>query len=453
MTAILRGLKRELRPMLGLAVPVVLAELGWMAMGVVDTMMVGRVSAEAIGAVSIGRALLMVVAVFGIGLLLGLDTVVSQAFGAGRLEDCRRFLLQGLYLSVFLAVPLTLAVRVLGSFLDDWGVDPAVVPLAQRYVKAVSWSLLPVFLYTAFRRYLQSINLVRPVMIALVSANLVNVAGNWVLVFGHLGAPRLGAEGSGWATSIASAYMALFLLAAALLHDRDAGLLRIGLAIDPARLRRLLQLGFPAALQLLLEVGVFALATALAGRLDPFSLAAHQIALTAASFTFMVPLGVSSAAAVRVGQALGRRDPPAARRAGWTALLLGSSFMLLAAIAFVLFPANVVRLFSSDPRVISSGVLLLYLAAVFQLFDGVQVVAAGALRGAGDTRTPLASNLVGHWVLGLPVGYYLCFVTGWGAVGLWIGFSLGLIAVATLLLAVWSVRTRGWTPETAISVG
>ena len=436
----MRQLEQEIRPMLRLAVPVVLAELGWMAMGVVDTMMVGRISAEAIGAVSIGRAVFIFVAIGGIGVLLGLDTLVSNAFGARRLEECHRWLLQGTYLSLFMALPLTWLVRVLGGRLVTWGLDPSVLSLTLPYIDAVSWSMLPIFLYCALRRYLQAMNLVRPVMIALVSANLINVFSNWVLIFGNLGLPALGVAGAAWATVVSSGYMALFLAGAAVLHERGArtGLFRIPLHIDLRRLRQLLGLGIPAALQLLLEVGVFALATGLVGRLAPTALAAHQIALNLASVTYMVPLGISSAAAVRVGQALGRGDTAAAGRSGWVALLLSAGFMTVAAMVFVTLAVPLVRLFTADVGVVAAGVSLLYVAAVFQLFDGVQVVAIGALRGAGDTRTPLIWSLVSYWLLALPVGYHLCFGLGWGAMGLWIGFCVGLVTAGAILLFKWS---------------
>ena len=209
-----------------------------------------------------------------------------------------------------------------------------------------------------------------------------------------------------------------------------------------ARIRRLMALGLPAATQMALECGVFATATALAGRLEPVALAAHQIALNAASFTFMVPLGISSAGAVRVGQAMGRRDFAAAERSGWTALFCGAAFMVCAGAGFVLFPAAIIRLFTPDRAIIATGTALLLVAALFQLFDGIQVVATGVLRGSGDTRTPMLSNLVGHWILGLPIGYALCFRWGWGVVGLWVGLCIGLVAVAVVLLWVWTFRVR-----------
>ena len=186
--------------MLRIAVPVVVAEIGWIAMGVVDVMMVGRIDAESIGAVSVGRAAFMLVAIAGIGLLLGLDTIIAQAYGAGDMRGCHLGLLHGTYLSLIMTVPLMLGGYAMAAGLHLWSMDPRVLALAVPYLKVVTWSALPIFLYATFRRYLQAINLVRPIMIALLSANLVNVAANWVLIFGNLGAPALGAVGAAWAT-------------------------------------------------------------------------------------------------------------------------------------------------------------------------------------------------------------------------------------------------------------
>lgn len=427
--------------MFRLALPVVLAEMGWMTMGMVDTLMVGRISPEAIGAVGLGSSIFMGLSIFAMGLLLGLDTLVSQAFGAGRLDECHRWLVHGVVLAVALSVPITGVLLWIASALDGWGLDPGVLVLTEPYVAIVAWSLLPLLLYAAFRRYLQGMGIVRPVTIALVGANLVNVVVNWILIYGNLGAPALGVAGAAWATVLSRVAMAGFLLGAILYQEREgaAGVFQ-GVRLQAACFRRLLALGLPAASQLTLEVGAFAAATALAGRLAPASLAAHQIAINYAALSFMVPLGISSAGAVRVGHAVGRRDPAGASRAGWTALLFAILFMSGAAAVFLTMPRLLLTAFTSDPGVLEVGVTLLFVAAVFQLFDGVQVVATGALRGLGETRLPMLWNLAGHWFIGLPLGYTLCFVVGIGVIGLWWGLSIGLIVCGIALALVWAHR-------------
>ncbi|MBQ01410.1 MAG: MATE family efflux transporter [Acidobacteria bacterium] len=449
MTATLTNLRRELGPMVRLAVPVVVAELGWIAMGVVDVAMVGRLGPEAIGAVGVGSVLFFAVVVFGIGALLGLDPLIAQAHGAGRLDECHRWLFHGVWLGLMLSVPLTLVTAAVIATLDRWGLDPGVQRLAGPYFSKILWSILPLLFYTAFRRYLQAVGMATPVMMALVSANLINVLANWLLVFGNLGAPRLGVDGAAWATCLSRVYLALFLALAILRHDRRhrTGLWHVPRRLELDRLRRLAVLGLPAAIQVSLEVGVFAVVTALAGRFEPATLAGHQIVLNVASVTFMVPLGVGSAGAVRVGHAVGRLDAPGARHAGWAALLLGGGFMSCAAVVFVLAPRAILELFTADPAVTRVGVSLLLVAAVFQLFDGLQGVATGVLRGFGDTRTPMLWNLAGHWFVGLPVGYVLCFWMGWGVSGLWVGLCTGLILVGIVLVAAWWTRARAWEPS------
>ena len=428
--------------MLSLAFPVVMAELGWMTMGLVDTLMVGRLSPEAIGAVGIGTSLFMGVCIFGMGLLLGLDTLVSHAFGASRVDDCHRWLLHGVALSLLLSAPITGIVLALSAALAGWGLHPDVLRLTQPYLNVLAWSIPPLLLYASFRRYLQGMGVVRPVMIALVLANILNVFVNWLLIFGRLGAPAMGVRGSAWATVCARVVMAGVLLGVILYreHGRRPGLFETSLRIEPSRMRQLLALGLPAAGQVTLEVGVFAAATALAGRLAPASLAAHQIAINLAAFTFMVPLGVASAGAVRVGQAVGRRDPAGAARSGWTAILFGALFMSSAAAAFLIVPRTLIGAFTSDASVVAIGVSLLFVGAVFQLFDGLQGVATGVLRGLGDTRSPMLWNLAGHWFIGLPLGYTLCFGAGLGVIGLWWGLSVGLIICGIALITVWSRR-------------
>ncbi len=438
------GVVADLRPTLALAGPVILAELGWMTMGVVDTLIVGRLGAEAIGAVSLGGTAFFTPAVFGMGLLLGLDTLVSQAHGAGDHQGSRRSLAQGLMLAAALSPFLMLVARAIGPALGLLGVNPTVHRLTLPYLDATAWGSLPLLVYAAARRYLQAVGRVRVVMFALLSANAVNALADWVLVYGGPGLPALGVVGAGWATTLSRTYMAAVLLAAALVEARrlggkaPAGLWRP----DVRRLRAIVGLGLPAATQVTLEVGVFATATALAGRLAPAALAAHQIALNISSLTFMIPLGLASAGAVRVGQAIGRGEPPAAARAGWATLALGTAFMAVSAAVFVAVPRRLIGAFTVDPGVLTLGVPLLFVAAGFQLFDGVQGVTTGNLRGAGDTRTAMICHALAHWTVGLPVGYVLAFRAGLGVIGLWVGLSAGLVVAGVVLLYAWTLKAR-----------
>jgi MATE family multidrug resistance protein len=442
----LRALRAEFRPTLRLALPLVLAELGWMSMAIVDTMMVGRLpnSAVSMGAVSLSSNIFMVLGLFGGGLLMGLDTLVSQAFGADKREDCHRSLVNGIYLSLALTPILAIPVFMLRRVLGPVGVDPAVLELAVPYMKALGVGLFPLLLYFAVRRCLQAMNMVKPVAFALVSANLVNALGNWILIYGKWGAHAMGTVGSGWSTTIARTYMAAVLVGYLLWYDQRhrTDLLKTPVDVDLPRIRRLIALGLPAAMQFTLESGIFALVTALIARLGAVPLASHQIALNTVAFTYMVPLGIASAAAVRVGQAIGRRDPLGASDAGGTAIFLGAAFMTCASVVLLIFPRWIARSYTPDEAVIRNTITLLAAGAAFQLFDGLQTVATGALRGAGDTRTPMLCHFTAYWIIGLPLGAWLCFRRGWGAFGLWSGLSLALILIGIVLLLAWRRAVR-----------
>lgn len=441
------SLRAELAPMLRLALPVVLAELGWMSMGIVDTIMVAPLGPAAIGATGIGASLHMAFAVFGMGLLLGLDTLVSQAHGAGDHRDCHRWLVHGIAMGAGLSVPILAVCFGVLAAIPHLGFHPDVGPLLHEYFGIVIWSTLPLLLYAAVRRYLQGMHVVAPIAFALVTANLLNAAANWTLIYGRLGLPELGVAGAAWATCLSRVYMLGVLWVAARWIDsaRAAGLAEVSRRLSRERFARLWRLGFPAATQVTLEVGVFGLATALAGRLDPVSSASHQIALNIAGAAFMVPLGVASAGAVRVGSRVGARNPHGAARAGWMAILLGSGFMCTTALAFLVAPGTLIGLFSPGPEVVALGASLLLVAAVFQLFDGLQAVATGALRGLGSTRMAMMVNLAGHWFIGLPIAYVLCFPLGFGVLGLWMGLSIGLIVCGVVLTWYWHRRITHYT--------
>ena len=445
------SIRREFVPMLKIAIPVVMAELGWMTMGVVDTVMVGPLGPQAISAAGVGNSMHIAFAIFGMAVMLGLDTLVSQAYGRKDIRDCHRWFFDGLMLAAIMAVPIMTLLAGVWFAIPVLRFHGAVKPLLESYFGVLMLSTPFLLAYSVCRRYLQAMHSPQPVMFALITANVINIGGNYALIHGHFGFPALGVAGSAWSTVIARAYMLSALLFAVWWIDRkrtaeagvDAhGLWHVDRAFDLSRIKRLLRLGLPAASQMGAEVGVFALATAMSGMLDPISSAAHQIALNMAGVAFMVPLGMGSAGAVRVGHAVGARDPERASASGWMAILLGTGFVLIAATLFALIPRQLIGLFSKDPSVLSVGTSLLLLAAIFQLFDGLQGVITGTLRGLGDTRTAMVVNLIAHWLIGLPTGYLLCFVIGWGVYGLWVGLSLGLIVVGIILLYVWTMKIR-----------
>jgi MATE family multidrug resistance protein len=414
-----------------------------MAMTTVDTIMVSPLGPEAIGALGVANSAFYSIAIFGMGLLLGLDTLVSQSHGAGDIADTHHSLAQGVYSAIFITIPLTVIFLFLPAIFRLFGINPEVSVLAALFVKTLNWSTLPLLLYGAFRHYLQGIGRVRPVMFVLISANLINWFFNWLLIRGHWGLPPLGVTGSALSTCLARVYMAGMLLFFIWWFERgsEPGLHSLLRKPDPVRLLRLMKIGLPAATQIMLEIGAFGAAAMLVGRLAPTALAAHQIALNCASLTFMVPLGISSAAAVAVGQAVGRGRIALARREGSIAIGLACAFMACAAIAFIAIPRQILSFYTDNPQVLATGVTLLAIASMFQLFDGIQTVATGALRGFGNTSLPMMVNFCGYWLFGLPIGYLLCFRFGYGVRGLWWGLTLALIAISVVLLAAWRKQT------------
>jgi len=429
----------ELRALLTLAIPVVLSELGWMTMTIVDLIMVGRLGPAAIGAVGLGNAIYYAPSLFGIGLLLGLDTLVSQSWGAGRFDDCHRSLAQAMYIALAFTPVLMLGMLAALHIFTGRGVDPAVAALTRPYVSLLNWGTFPLLVYGGFRRYLQGVGRVRPVTFALISANIVNLAFNWIFIYGHFGFPAMGVRGSALSTVLARIYMAAVLVYAAWAHENERGhaLFAHWPSPDVARIRALLRLGLPAASQVVLEVAAFGGATVMASHLSAISLATHEIVLSCAAYTYMVPLGISAAAAVAVGHAIGAGNPARARRAGLLSIALGAGFMAVMAILLIVIPRPIISIWTRDAHVLALGAHILAIVAGFQIFDGIQTVSTGALRGLGETRFPMLMNLTGYWILGLPFGALLCFHFGWGLSGLWVGLTVSLILIAVVLIARW----------------
>lgn len=432
----------EVPATLALAWPVVVGQLGLMFMSLVDTLMVKPLGADAIAAVSVAHAVHMVFFMFGLGVMFGLDRVVAFAFGEKKIAECKHACIQGVWLATALSIGITIVLQLMANELGRFGYEPRIVEDAAGYLRAVSWSLWPSLVIVALRQTLQAMGDVRFANLVMLLANVANAGLNHLLIHGTDRLPAMGVAGSGWATTMAR-FLILFALVAYVwwrgIGPKDAA---TTWRPEPVMLRRLLQLGLPAGIQLVLEGGVFSLTGLLAAGLGDVPGAANQIVLQVASTTFMVPLAMSTAGAVRVGQALGRGDPLAARRAGWTAVSLGVAFMAFSGMVLTLVSAPLLGLFAPDPQTLVLAQQLIVVAAVFQLFDGAQVTLAGTLRGTAHTLEPMVANLLGHWAIGLPIGIWLCYRMQLGAVGLWIGLAFGLAAVASGLLVIWQRRIQ-----------
>ena len=426
--------RADLAAMFRLAVPVVVVQVGMMLMGVVDTMVVGRVSAEALAAVALGNLAVMTVSAFAIGLLLALDPVVAQAVGARDEPAVRRAVQRGLLLAAGVTIPATLLLLPVEPVLTLLRQPPGTVPIAAGYVHRCLPGLLPFFGFVVLRQTLQAHERMRPIVVNIIAANLLNLVLDIVLVFGLLGAPAMGAFGSAWATTVSRYVLFLGLLVA----DRRE-LLPLLSRVDPEALRlqpllAMARLGAPIGIQIQLELAAFGVIGLLMGGLGTIEIAAHQVAINLASLTFMVPLGVASASAVRVGHAVGRADDHEARRAAASAMVCGAGFMACTALLFLALPRALAGVYTSDVQVVALAAALIPIAGVFQIFDGVQVVSSGILRGLGDTRAPMVINVLGFWLVGMPVSLGLAFPLELGPRGLWWGLVAGLAAVAALLL-------------------
>lgn len=440
----------ESRALLRLALPVVVVQVGIMAMGVVDTIMVGHLSATALAAVALGNLYFFGCAILGMGVLMALDPVVAQALGAGDHPAVARGVQRGLLLAIALSIPTAFVLLYGESALRAMGQPTEVVPLAGAYARWTAPSVLPLYLFVALRQSLQALRHMRPIIICIVAGNLINGVLNWMLIYGHLGAPALGVTGAAISTTIGRWALPFILLGLAW-HELGPALRPLRRdALDLAPLWRLFRLGLPIGVQTALEFTAFGAVGLMMGRLGTIPVAAHQVAINLASLTFMVPLGVGQAAAVLVGHAIGATDQSGARRAARAAMVYGIGFMALTSIVFLLIPVQLAHLYTNDVATIALAAALLPVAGVFQLFDGAQAVTAGILRGAGDTRVPMLINLGGFWLCGIPLSLALGFHTAMGPVGLWWGLAAALAVVAAILTL--RVRTLLRRPITRVMI-
>lgn len=432
--------REDLAAMVRLALPVATVQVGLMFMGVVDTIMVGHYSATDLAAVALGNMYFFTAAVFGMGTLFVLDPTVSQAHGAGDPEAAAKAIQRGFALALGLAVMAAVLLLPVRAVLTVFRQPPEVIPVASAYALVSIPGVFPFYAFIVLRQSLQAMGRVAPIFWTILATNLANAFLNWVMIYGNLGFPEMGAVGTGWATTVSRWLMALGLLAVAwpfLRHYLRP--VRQGV-FEPVPILRMLRLGAPIGIQMFLEFGVFGITALFMGWISTIAVASHQVALNMAALTFMFSVGVTQACSVLVGQAVGAGDPGRARRSAGAGLLLAAGVMSVTAVIFLTVPETLARIYTDDLEVMALAALLIPVAGVFQVVDGLQVVATGALRGVGDTLAPMLIGLLGFWLIGLPIGVWLGFGRDWGAVGLWWGLAAGLGAVALCLLV--RVRVR-----------
>ncbi len=427
-------LLRELRGVVSLATPVVVVQLGMMMMSTVDTMMLGRVSANVLAAGALGASVSFGIGMLPMGMLMALDPLVAQAFGANDARGVATHFKRGLVSACALSIPVILIMMDLEPILRMLGQQPQIIEPATGYIRAMIPGMPAFLLFVVVRQTMQAMSIIRTSVYAIVFSNLINVVANYGLIFGHLGLPRLEAVGAGVASSVSRWTMLLSLVVLERKRLRALWPARRFRALRWVGYRQLLVIGIPIGFQMSLEMWLFMTVALLMGQLGAQELAAHQIALNLAAVSFMVPLGVAGAASTRVGNAVGRGDMSGARRAALVCLVVGGGVMSISALTFALAPHALARLYSDVPKVVGLAATLLPVAALFQVFDGLQVVGAGVLRGAGDTRVPAIIAFIGYWLLGLPLAYMAAFFFDRGPQGLWWGLTAGLMSVALLFL-------------------
>jgi MATE family multidrug resistance protein len=425
----------EVRALLNLGGPLIAAQLSQIAMSFVDTVMAGHLSPRDLAAVAVGVSLWVPIVVFGMGVLMSVSPTVAHDYGAGRFGDIGGHVRQGLWLSQAVAIVLFVAVRSCSPVLRWMQIDQAIVPTAAGFLDAISWGIPASCAFTVLRGYSEAVGKTRPVLAISLIGLAANIAGNSVFMHGRLGMPRLGAVGTGVASACVlwTMLLSLSIWIACDRYYRHFPIFRRFERPDWSQIRRLLKLGTPIGVCFFLECSLFTAVSLLMGRLGTDVVAGHQVALNVASVTFMVPLGLALAVTVRVGHAMGRGAPRDARRSGLVGAGLAVAFMSVTALVMATFPHLIAAIYTGDDAVHAMAVRLLLMAAIFQIFDGLQVAAAGALRGLKDTAMPMVITFVAYWGLGLPLGVWLGIVLDGGPQALWIGLIAGLIAAAVLL--------------------
>ncbi len=427
-------IKKEVSTLLKIGTPVIFAQLLQMSMSFVDTVMAGRLSPEDLAAVAVGSSILMPFVVLCLGCMMAVTPIVAQNMGGRELHRIGKNARQVLWLSQMLALPSFFVLRNLdGAFLLI-GVTEDIIPIASGYLKAISCGIFPAYAYGALRYFNEGLSVTRPAMFVALIGTLINIPANYVLMFGKLGFPQLGAVGTGYASAIVFTVMFIGMFWFTYSHKpyhRFEIFSRIRLP-EKKYLKELLQIGVPIGISSTMEVTMFAVVSLLVSTISTVAIAGHQVAINFAAMMFMIPFGLSVAISARVGNSIGRKRPDEARFRGYVGVGVSCCIMTVTATIIFLFPEQIATIYTDDLPVIEVAVQLLFMAAVFQISDGLQVSGFGALRGLKDTKIPMYVNLVAYWLLGIPFAWYMGFVAGYGAPGLWMGLIAGLTVAGVL---------------------
>lgn len=436
--------KNELKKILSLAYPVIIGQLGTIMMGVVDSIMVGKLGSDQLAASSLANSLIFIVLIIAIGNAVAVTPLIAILVGAKKLDECGIYYQNSFLINLIMALITYIIILIGSDYLYLINQTNEVEQFAQSYMKIVGLSIFPLMIFQTNKQFIEGMSIMRPAMIITLLANLVNVFANWVLIFGNLGMPRLELDGAGWATFISRLFMAVSIMLFVLKNERFNQFdLKFKLEkINYEIIRKILRVGLPSGFQYFFEVGAFSFAVVMIGWIGAKELAAHQIAISLASVSFMGVLGISQAGGILVGNAVGEQNVSKVRRTGFNSILLGMVWMFFSGLVFILFKDLLPLIYIEDKEVISIAARLLIIAALFQLSDGIQAVGVGICRGLTDVKIPTLITFIAYWVISLPVGYLLGFYFNLGVEGVWIGLSIGLTCSAIMLTLRFNYKSK-----------
>lgn len=436
--------REHFRKTLSLAYPVIIGQLGLIMMGVVDNIMVGELGAVPLAAASLSNSLIFLVLIIAIGNAIAVTPLIAILVGANKTQESEVYFRQSLIINITMGAIVFLLIVIGTNYLNFIGQPEDVITKAKSYMVIIGVSIFPLMIFQTYKQFIEGLSIMRPAMVITLAANLVNIFANWVLIFGNLGFPRLELDGAGWATFVSRFFMAGSLM---LFVTRNKNFKAFDLSIKFKNInfpiiKKILSIGIPSGFQYFFEVGAFSFAVVMIGWIGANELAAHQIAISLASISFMGVLGISQAGGILVGNAVGERNVNLVRKNGFTAISLGMFWMSISGVIFILFRNLLPYIYIRDEVVIHIASQLLVIAALFQLSDGIQAVGIGILRGLTDVKGPTVITFIAYWIISLPAGYFMGFELGLGVIGVWIGLLIGLTCSAIMLTYRFNYKSK-----------